>query len=186
MATIDGLTATRMLAIEAESVVSGSIDESGHLILARHDGSTIDAGPLFASVPSASTSTPGIVQLSTNTDVDAGTSTALAVTPAALKHITDPINTAISDNLQPKDADLTTIASLTPTDDDVIQHKSGAWVNRSMVQLLADLIGVGAITNQIYNGTTYGLAGGAITYIGNTDPGGSAANGSVWFDTSGA
>lgn len=40
---------------------------------------------------------------------------------------------------QDSDADLTAIAGLTPTDDDIIQRKAGAWINRTMAQLKADL-----------------------------------------------
>lgn len=46
MATITGLTADRMLEIEAESVVSGEI-VGGNLILTKFDGTTIDAGPVL-------------------------------------------------------------------------------------------------------------------------------------------
>lgn len=46
MATVTGLTAARMLAIEAASVVSGEIDDTGHLILTQHDGTEIDAGAI--------------------------------------------------------------------------------------------------------------------------------------------
>lgn len=45
MATITGLTADRMLEIEAASVVDGEII-GGNLILTKHDGTTIDAGPV--------------------------------------------------------------------------------------------------------------------------------------------
>lgn len=69
MATITGLTATRMLEIEAESVVDGEII-SGHLILSKHDGSTIDAGPVAGppgppgpTGPAAISSIPGEVKL---------------------------------------------------------------------------------------------------------------------------
>jgi hypothetical protein len=44
MATVTGLTAERMLEIEAESIVDGIVNGLGHLILTRHDGTTIDAG----------------------------------------------------------------------------------------------------------------------------------------------
>lgn len=44
MATVDGLTKARMLAIEAASVVDGEVDAFGHLILKKHDDSEIDAG----------------------------------------------------------------------------------------------------------------------------------------------
>lgn len=40
---------------------------------------------------------------------------------------------------QPADADLTAIAALTPSNDDVVQRKSGAWTNRTMAQLATDL-----------------------------------------------
>lgn len=40
---------------------------------------------------------------------------------------------------QPLDSDLTAIAALTPSNDDVIQRKSGAWTNRTIAQLKADL-----------------------------------------------
>lgn len=40
---------------------------------------------------------------------------------------------------QPLDQDLTDIAALTPTNDDVLQRKAGAWVNRSLAQLKSDI-----------------------------------------------
>ena len=43
MATVTGLTADRMLEIEAESVIDGDVVD-GELILTKHDGSTINAG----------------------------------------------------------------------------------------------------------------------------------------------
>lgn len=43
MATVTGLTADRMLEIEGESIVDGEV-VAEHLILTRHDGTTIDAG----------------------------------------------------------------------------------------------------------------------------------------------
>ena len=45
MATITGLTAERMLEIEGASVVEGEIVDN-HLILTKHDGTTIDTGVL--------------------------------------------------------------------------------------------------------------------------------------------
>jgi len=43
MATVTGLTADRMLEIEAASVIDGDVVD-GHLILTKHGGDTIDAG----------------------------------------------------------------------------------------------------------------------------------------------
>lgn len=48
MATITGLTAARMLAIEAASVVDGEV-VGDNLILTKHDASTIDAGNVRGS-----------------------------------------------------------------------------------------------------------------------------------------
>jgi microcystin-dependent protein len=47
MATITGLTAERMLEIEGATVIGGEIVD-GHLILHKHDGTTVDSGPLPA------------------------------------------------------------------------------------------------------------------------------------------
>lgn len=41
---------------------------------------------------------------------------------------------------QPLDSDLTTIAGLTPTNDDIMQYKAGAWANRTISQLHTDLL----------------------------------------------
>lgn len=40
---------------------------------------------------------------------------------------------------QPVDGDLTAIAALSPSNDDIIQRKAGAWTNRTMAQLKTDL-----------------------------------------------
>lgn len=53
-----------------------------------------------------------------------------------------PISTATQTALngkQAQDADLDDIAALTPANDDVVQRKAGHWVNRTIVQLWADL-----------------------------------------------
>lgn len=40
---------------------------------------------------------------------------------------------------QPLDSDLTAIAAISPSNDDIIQRKAGAWTNRTMAQLGTDL-----------------------------------------------
>ena len=49
------------------------------------------------------------------------------------------ITAATGVSVEAHDADLTAIAGLTPTNDDVIQRKSGAWTNRTMAQVKTDL-----------------------------------------------
>jgi len=51
----------------------------------------------------------------------------------------DAAITAALATKQPLDADLTDIANLTPSNDDIIQRKSGTWVNRTPAQLKVDL-----------------------------------------------
>jgi hypothetical protein len=54
-----------------------------------------------------------------------------------MKTLTD-IETAV-DNKQPLNAILTSIVGLTPSDDDILQRKSGTWSNRTLAQVRTDL-----------------------------------------------
>lgn len=67
-----------------------------------------------------------------------------------------PISTATQaalDAKQPLDQDLTEIAALSPSNDDIIQRKAGAWTNRTPAQLKTDLsltsadVGLGNVDN---------------------------------------
>lgn len=87
MATVTGLTKERMEAIEGASVVSGSINGSGHLILTKFDGTTIDAGAVLGSVPDASESVKGLIEIATESEALAGVSGTLAITPATLASV---------------------------------------------------------------------------------------------------
>ena len=53
---------------------------------------------------------------------------------------------------QPLDTDLTAIAALSPANDDVIQRKSGAWTNRTMAQLAADLMTLAPLASPALTG----------------------------------
>lgn len=46
---------------------------------------------------------------------------------------------AALDGKQNLDSDLTAIAALTPSNDDILQRKAGVWTNRTIAQLIADL-----------------------------------------------
>ncbi|MCW6003865.1 hypothetical protein K1W54_04610 [Micromonospora sp. CPCC 205371] len=76
---------------------------------------------------------------------------------------TTGLQTAL-DGRQPLDSDLTAIAALTPANDDVIQRKAGAWTNRTMPQLKADLAitssDIGAVPTSRLVNTTAPLTGG--------------------------
>jgi hypothetical protein len=67
-------------------------------------------------------------------------------------HLTAAQATAVANlatTYQPLDADLTAIAALSPTNDDIIQRKTGAWTNRTMAQLAADLTALQPATGWI-------------------------------------
>lgn len=70
---------------------------------------------------------------------------------------------AVAAAAQPLDGDLTAIAALTPSNDDVIQRKAGAWTNRTVAQLVADLIAAGAWTEAVQDviGAMVAAAGGS-------------------------
>lgn len=59
------------------------------------------------------------------------------LSPPSKNAVRDKIET-----LQPLDADLTTFAGLSPSNDDVLQRKAGAWANRTIAQLTTDLAGI--------------------------------------------
>ena len=80
---------------------------------------------------------------------------------------------------QPLDADLTAIAGLSPANDDIIQRKSGAWTNRTLAQLAADLATVSGVA--IRTGATIAFDAPAI-YNTPTSP----SSGTVTLDLSGA
>jgi microcystin-dependent protein len=84
VATVDGMTLARLLALEAGTVIDGAIDGSGHLILTTHDGTEIDAGYALVAVPGASTTVQGVVELATTAEVEAHTNVFHAVTPDSL------------------------------------------------------------------------------------------------------
>lgn len=60
--------------------------------------------------------------------------------------VTSDIQTQL-DARQPLDSDLTVFAGLSPSNDDVVQRKSGAWTNRTIAQLENDLTGVAKLAS---------------------------------------
>lgn len=88
-----------------------------HATTKTYVDSTVSAG-----TPDASSTTKGIVRLAGDLS---GTATAPTVPGLASKQATS--------------VELTTIAGLTPADDDILQRKDGAWTNRPPAQLKLDL-----------------------------------------------
>lgn len=79
------LDEARMLEIEDSSIVSGTVNGFGHLILTTFGGDDIDAGLVLApNLDDASDTVKGIVRLATDAETVAGTDDATAVTPQDL------------------------------------------------------------------------------------------------------
>lgn len=75
MGTVEVVTKDRMLAIEAASVVSGSVDAGGHLILQRFDETLIDAGVVKGQDGEDATALLGVSNVSSVTLALAGLGT---------------------------------------------------------------------------------------------------------------
>jgi len=129
--------------------------------------------PTFVDVPEGEEPEPGVhvladaaylnsVNLAVNTventipgKADSGDLATVATSGAYTDLIGTPFIPDSADDIaaQPVDADLTAIAALTPTNNDVLQRKSGAWTNRTPAQLKTDLalaagdVGLGNVTN---------------------------------------
>jgi hypothetical protein len=116
----------------------------------HNSGTEMVAGvKTFSSSPIVPTPTSG-TQAANKTYVDtvvgAGAPDATATTKGIVQLAGDLGGTASSPtvpdlaNKQPLDADLTAIASLSPSNDDILQRKAGAWANRTPAQLKTDLV----------------------------------------------
>lgn len=75
---------------------------------------------------------------------------------------------------QPLDSDLTAIAGLSPSNDDIIQRKAGAWTNRTVAQYLTDL-GLAAIYQPLDADLT------AIAGLDSSTSGAIASDGAGWI-----
>lgn len=113
------------------------------------------ASPTFTDTPAAPTAAPGTntTQLANTAFVVAAITALINSAPGALDTL-DELAAALGDDAnfaatiaaslagkQPLDSDLTAIAGLSPSNDDIIQRKAGAWVNRTMAQLWPDVVG---------------------------------------------
>lgn len=111
------------LALPTEFAISGSPVTGLGTLTASWNNQT--ANTVLAGPTSGGAATPTFRALVSG-DIPDISATYLTVANAAL-------------NYQPLDLDLTTIAGLTPANDDIIQRKAGAWTNRTIAQYYADL-----------------------------------------------
>lgn len=131
-------------------------------------GATGATGPAGQGVAAGGTAGQFLIK-SSGTDYDTAWDTldASQIPTLPISQITN-LQTTL-DGKQPLDSDLTAIAALTPTDNDILQRISGAWTNRTMAQLYTSL-GLGTIATQ--NASAVAITGGTINgaTIGATTP----------------
>ena len=107
---------------------SGPVEFAAILTDASVVGGLAAGGVLAGTYPDPSFA----VDMATQAELNAHVA---AVDPHADRAYTD---TQVATR-QPLDADLTAVAALTPTNDDILQRKAGAWVNRTIAQVKTDL-----------------------------------------------
>lgn len=106
-----------------------------------------------ALMDSEVTSLSGVKSLTLpdNTTISAFGKTLVDDADAATARAT--LSVVIGTNVQAWDADLDAVAALSPSNDDVLQRKAGAWTNRTMAQVKTDLalvkgdVGLGNVDN---------------------------------------
>lgn len=87
MASVTVYSSDKVDTLIAPTVVGVNLANS-RLGLTLQDESTVDVGPLITSLPAASTTVEGVVELATDTETIAGTDTTRAVTPFGLNALT--------------------------------------------------------------------------------------------------
>jgi hypothetical protein len=133
VATVTSYTKDAIDAIVNGLVATASINGSNHLVLTKHDGTTVDVGDVNTGLASDLVT---IAALSpANDDVIQRKSGAWA----NRSMVQLAADLTATNTFQPKNSNLTTISGLSPANDDVLQRKAGVWTNRTLVQYAADL-----------------------------------------------
>lgn len=158
------------LARNADNLTSGTVadariastiarDSEVTSAISAHESDTTNVhGIADTSLLETTSGSQAKVDAHVNDATDAHDASAVSFSPTGSVAATD-VQAAIAEldgdisGKQASDSDLTAIAGLSPTDDDVIQRKSGAWTNRSMSQVKTDLalakgdVGLGNVDN---------------------------------------
>ena len=114
-----------------QTQLDAKVDENVAIVAATKTKITYDTKGLITAGADATTA-----DIAASTDKN-------YVTDAQLTVISNTSGTNTGDQdlsgLQPIDSDLTTISGLTPSNDDFLQRKAGAWANRTIAQVQSDL-----------------------------------------------
>lgn len=150
----------------SETLIWDSTQTNGVRCASVAGGGTVSSfsagnlAPLFTTSVLNATTAPALSFTLTNqsaNQVFAGPTTGAAAAPTFRALVAADIPNLAS-VYQPLDSDLTAIAALAPTDDDIIQRKAGAWTNRTVAQFKTDL-GLAAIAT---SGSASDLSAGTV------------------------
>lgn len=126
---------------------TGGLSAGGAAVIVEGDTRlTNQRVPTDGSVTTAKLTTGAVTtnEIANGTILDADVSASAAIAQSKVAGLVSDLagKASASDlaNKQDLDADLTAIAGLAPTNDDVLQRKSGAWTNRTPTQLKTDLV----------------------------------------------
>jgi hypothetical protein len=144
---------------EGDSSFPVTLETGDWIVLTDSDGTnnTYDLAIVNNTQKDATTTAKGIVELATNAETQAGSSSTKVVTPAGLA--------SELANFQPLDADLTAIAGLDDADGNFIVGSGSTWVAESGSTARASL-GLGSlavlnsISNSNWSGTDLAIANG--------------------------
>lgn len=129
--TINGSSNT-LSNISADSTIDGTTNKAY----------TATEKTKLAGIASGATANTGDVTLAgsqtlTNKSISGSTNSLSNIPASAI--LTGDLEAFDPANYQPVDADLTAIAALSPSNDDFVQRKAGAWSNRTIAQVKTDL-----------------------------------------------
>lgn len=130
----------------ADAAVSGSVPDATALV----KGKLKLAGDLdgTADLPTIATGAVTTSKIASGTIVDGNIDAGAAIAQSKILNLTTDLA-----GKQVLNTDLSAIASLTPTNDDILQRKSGSWTNRTAAQFKVDLslvkgdVGLGNVDN---------------------------------------
>lgn len=129
---IDGALATKLVATDLNSLNASAVDHEGRIV-------SLENADLSGFVTDQELSDGLATKANVVHNHDASYYTKTQIDTTLTGYATDSELSTGLDTKQPLDSDLTSIAALTPTNDDVMQRKAGAWINRTIAQLKSDL-----------------------------------------------
>jgi trimeric autotransporter adhesin len=154
--TLAGITTANLGTVTTADINGGTIDGTtiGGAAAAAGTFTTLTA-TTYVGLPAASTTVTGIIEIADQTEVNAGASTTLAVTPSTLANYS---GLGGSSDLNA----LTDVTITTPADNHVLQYNNGTtqWVNRTLATA-----GIAPTASPTFTGTI-SFSGATISNLG--------------------